>query len=1202
MAAPTPPAPGDDDPYRTYGEGDSVPADSFVRFKILRPHGRGNLGEVFVAHDAELHREVALKEIQQAHAHDPDSRRRFLVEAEVTGGLEHPGIVPVYSLGTHADGRPYYAMRFIRGRSLLEAIEELHENGRAGTTDDETASLALRRLLRSMIVVCQAIDYAHSRGVIHRDIKPHNIMLGRHGETIVVDWGLAKVEGTGDDDAPTAPTSESRLSLADQHAGDLTVAGSLIGTPAYMSPEQAAGRHDLVGPASDIYSLGATLYHLLAGRVPFRGESVAEVLKNVTAGRLPPLQAANPAVARPLGAIVAKAMATDPARRHATAAALADDIEHWLADQPFATYEERPVERFFRWLRRHRSWAVAGFAAVAATALISLFAVRVVDTQRRIARQLATETTALAESERAAREQAVTGIYRARAGELAAASRAIRPIRPTLGVLLAVESIEMTTRQGLPMVAAAEEALREALSQVGGLPFRPREPIVALSDAGRWVVCPTEFFDMDAIDPDASGVAHGVRAVMACSSADESRLALLADDGGITVLDPDDSVRPPIRIPPADDPVARKATVMRLSPEGRWLLVGSDTACMVHDLDGTDAIGTSLAVPGRAATAVFSPDGRRLAMQADRGDLVHVWQLAERIAEPLAVAGDVDHRPLAFSPDSLELLTRDGADDSRVRRWNLGQPGEGRVIDTVPGDTTAIFLPRGDRLVLTERREQLKGWRLFALAPTGDWQPERVVEIATPEDTLFVACSDRWVVASLTRAEISAWNIAEGNDLSFRSDLPDCTLRGHDHQASQLAFSRDGRRLVTLGKSSIQRWDFSVTHPEVLNQTLAPRRGTLLARPDAPTGGATGERVISPDGRWLAIDAEDAVVRLLDLSIDDPVRYPIELVGHGGKAVFHTFSSDGRWLATGAADHTICVWDLTQMPRAGTQARPAAKPAVRFSSEGLDPACLRFGSETGQLWAAGPTAGSGAMVLWEWSPARPDAAIRRARIDRIAVQPRLAFTLEPDALTVLRDDGAVERYPLTKGVPVAAGEPVPEGVVAITPASAWTGRGTGPYATSPDGRWRTTITANFGVELVRIHPDGREVPMRLPQGGRPDASFQCAAFSSDSRELATGFSDGGLQLWNLTAADIPRSGIVLRGHSWPVQFIEFDRLDRWLVSSSTHSIRLWEHDVSKLITLARRTTGRTFTADERALFGIEDERHGTPTAPVPADR
>ena len=126
--------------------------------------------------------------------------------------------------------------------------------------------------------------------------------------------------------------------------------------------------------------------------------------------------------------------------------------------------------------------------------------------------------------------------------------------------------------------------------------------------------------------------------------------------------------------------------------------------------------------------------------------------------------------------------------------------------------------------------------------------------------------------------------------------------------------------------------------------------------------------------------------------------------------------------------------------------------------------------------------------------------------------------------------------------------------------------------------------------------------MRLPQGGRPDASFQCATFSSDSRLLATGFSDGGLQVWNLTAADIPRSGIVLRGHAKPVQFIEFDRFDRWLVSSSTHSIRLWEMDVSKLITLARRTTGREFTADERALFGIDDERHGTPNSSTPAGR
>ena len=150
-----------------------------------------------MALDAELHREVALKQILDKHADDPVSRQRFVAEAEITGGLEHPGVVPVYGLGTYGDGRPYYAMRFIQGDSLKEAIERFHED-EALRGRPRPPVLELRKLLRRFTDVCNAIDYAHSRGVLHRDIKPANIIVGKHGETLVVDWGLAKATGRGD--------------------------------------------------------------------------------------------------------------------------------------------------------------------------------------------------------------------------------------------------------------------------------------------------------------------------------------------------------------------------------------------------------------------------------------------------------------------------------------------------------------------------------------------------------------------------------------------------------------------------------------------------------------------------------------------------------------------------------------------------------------------------------------------------------------------------------------------------------------------------------------------------------------------------------------------------------------------------------------------------------------------------------------------
>src|SRR5713101_2523143 len=248
---------------RTYAGN---PTSAGGRFRILRPHRKGGLGEVFIADDGELHREVALKHIQEAHADNPASRARFLLEAEITGGLEHPGIVPVYGLGQYEDGRPFYAMRFIRGDSLGDAIERYHSAGRKGEENRHSAAdraLKLRQLLGRFIDVCNAIAYAHSRGVLHRDLKPGNIMLGQYGETLVVDWGLAKPleRVAGMDDSAQGPLKPPSLSGTNP-----TLLGQAIGTPQYMSPEQAAGRTDSMGTATDVYSLGATLYCLLTGK------------------------------------------------------------------------------------------------------------------------------------------------------------------------------------------------------------------------------------------------------------------------------------------------------------------------------------------------------------------------------------------------------------------------------------------------------------------------------------------------------------------------------------------------------------------------------------------------------------------------------------------------------------------------------------------------------------------------------------------------------------------------------------------------------------------------------------------------------------------------------------------------------------------------------------------------------------------------
>jgi serine/threonine protein kinase len=339
-------------------ESQRPPIAASNRFQIIRSHARGGLGEVYLAQDVEVGREVALKEIQQQYADDQLHRERFVREAEVTGRLEHPGIVPVYGLGAYADGRPYYAMRFVRGNSLADAIRDYHSPPGKEQRTATQRNLELRRLLRNFYEVCQAVEYAHGKGVLHRDLKPGNIMLGRHGETLIVDWGLAKVGGVNGHAAEAGTETVTAVPGTQTPTGGdssaQTAPGSAIGTPSYMSPEQAAGELDSLGPASDVFCLGATLYQILTGRPPYSGKTAAEVQQLALRGEYRPPRSVHSAVPRRLDAICRKAMALQPADRYATARALAEDIEAYLADEPLAALPETFASRLSRWERRRR--------------------------------------------------------------------------------------------------------------------------------------------------------------------------------------------------------------------------------------------------------------------------------------------------------------------------------------------------------------------------------------------------------------------------------------------------------------------------------------------------------------------------------------------------------------------------------------------------------------------------------------------------------------------------------------------------------------------------------------------------------------------------------------------------------------------------------------------------------------------------------
>jgi len=376
------------------------------RYTRTHLHAKGGMGQVWVARDKSLGREIALKELRPDQKDNAVILSRFLYEARITAQLEHPGIIPVYELG--GGPVPFYTMRFVKGRTLSAAARSYHQARQAGTGD----SLTLVNLLNAFVGVCHAIAYAHSRGVIHRDLKGQNVVLGDFGEVLVLDWGIAKEIGPADvpDSAtpgtaaapaipPVAPQDTSQSSVHEmetldhlessprstrkfhgsvqglqQESGagsEVTMQGQLLGTPAFMAPEQASGLLDQIDPRTDVYGLGAVLYETLTGAPPFEGKMTTEILRRVREDAPRSPRELNPKIDPALQAVCLKALSKRKDQRYASATEMAEDVQRYLADQPVHAFPEPWTRRILRWARRHRT-LVATSAGLLLTATIAL--------------------------------------------------------------------------------------------------------------------------------------------------------------------------------------------------------------------------------------------------------------------------------------------------------------------------------------------------------------------------------------------------------------------------------------------------------------------------------------------------------------------------------------------------------------------------------------------------------------------------------------------------------------------------------------------------------------------------------------------------------------------------------------------------------------------------------------------------------------
>ena len=300
-------------------------------FSFIRQLGEGGLGSVWLARDENLKRLVAVKEMNADAAENPRAWQRFHREAQITGHLEHPSVVPLYQFGTDGQtGQPFYAMRFVGKRTLVNAIDEYHERLASG----KDVPMDQHNLLTAFISVCQAIAYAHSRGVVHRDLKPENVALDNFGQVIVLDWGLARMSS----DIESGPM-DSGASLAGSPSFATTIAGEVIGTPLYMAPEQAIGDLDSIDERTDVYGLGAILFAMLSGVPPHQASSVREgqpvriqeLLKAISENPSPSPRNIRPGIPSGLEAICMRAMEKHPYSRYQSAMELAEDVQQWMA-------------------------------------------------------------------------------------------------------------------------------------------------------------------------------------------------------------------------------------------------------------------------------------------------------------------------------------------------------------------------------------------------------------------------------------------------------------------------------------------------------------------------------------------------------------------------------------------------------------------------------------------------------------------------------------------------------------------------------------------------------------------------------------------------------------------------------------------------------------------------------------------------------